>query len=214
MEKKMNNNLLPIAKEGFSRIGFTILAYVIFTILDFDFLEFFSFLLIVFFIFVYRNPERMIPNLEKMSVLSPVDGVLLSIEELENDEYLYKLEINSSYLNVSLLRVPLNGTVKHINIKHGARLSQTVALSRDINERVELDFEDYYKNKMKISHMLKQSFDDIKLNIIPKQNLIQGSRYGLMVNGITTIYLPQNFRLNVNVGQELGASQTLVGYFS
>jgi len=210
----MNNNLLPIAKEGFSRIGLAILAYVIFTVLDFDFLGFFSFLLIIFFVFVYRNPERMVPSLEKMSVLSPVDGVLLSIKELENDEYLYKLEINSSYLNVSLLRTPLNGVLNHMDLKHGARLSKNAALSKEINERVELVFEDDYENKVKISHMLKQSFDDIKLNVIPKQRLVQGSRYGLMVNGITTIYLPQNFRLNVSVGQELNASQTLIGYFS
>lgn len=214
MEKKMNNNLLPIAKEGFSRIGFAILAYAIFALLDFDLLEFFSFLLILFFVFVYRNPERMLPSLEKMSVLSPVDGVLLSIEELENDEYLYKLEINSNYLNVSLLRAPFNGVLEHVDIKHGARLSQDTALSREINERVELVLEDQSKNKIKVSHMLKQSFDEIKLNVISKQNLIQGSRYGLMVNGITTIYLPQNFRLNVSVGQEMGASQTLIGYFS
>lgn len=210
----MNNNLLPIAKEGFSRIGLAILAYIVFTILDFDFLEFFSFLLIVFFVFVYRNPERMIPSLEKMSVLSPVDGVVLSIQELEDDEYLYKLEINSSYLNVSLLRTPLNSALEHLDIKHGARLSQNTPLSKDINERVDLVFEDEYKNKIKVSHILKQSFDDIKLNVIPKQRLIQGSRYGLMVNGITTIYLPQNFRLNVSVGQEIEASQTLIGYFS
>ncbi|WP_372999721.1 phosphatidylserine decarboxylase [Sulfurimonas sp.] len=210
----MNNNLLPIAKEGFSRIGFTILAFIIFAILDLELLEFFSFLTLIFFIFVYRNPERMIPNFEQMSVVSPVDGVLISIEELENEEYAYKLEINSSYLNVSLLRTPLSSKIETIDIKHGARLSQLSPLARDVNERVEVVFQDSHENNVKVSHMLKQSFDDIKLDVITKQNLVQGSRYGLMVNGITTVYLPQNFRVNVSVGQELNASQTLVGYFS
>jgi len=210
----MNNNLLPIAKEGFSRIGFTILAFIIFAFLDLELLEFISFLALVFFIYVYRNPERMIPNFEQMSVISPVDGVLLSIEELENEEYAYKLEINSSYLNVSLLRTPLSSFVKNVNIKHGARLSHISSLSRDINERVELIFQDSHENRIKVTHMLKQSFDDIKLDVITKQNLVQGSRYGLMVNGITTLYLPQNFRVNVSIGQELNASQSLVGYFT
>jgi len=210
----MKNNLLPIAKEGFLRIAFTILAFIIFAILDLDLLGFFSFLLLIFFIFVYRNPERIMPNFEQKSVVSPVDGVLLSIEELDNEEYAYKLEINSSYLNVSLLRCPLNGFVKDIDVKHGARLSQTSSIARKINERVELVFQDSHENKVKVSHMLKQSFENIKLDIITKQNLRQGSRYGVMVNGITTIYLPQNFRVNLAVGQELNASQTLVGYFS
>ncbi len=210
----MRNNLLPIAKEGFYRIALTFVLFVIFAILDLEFLEFFSFLTLLFFIFVYRNPERMVPNLEQMSVVSPVDGVLLSIEELVDNQYTYKLEVDSSYLNVSLLRVPLSSSLETIDIQHGARLSQKVALSRDLNESIELVFHDTHKNKIKISHMLKQSFDDIKIDAREKQNLVQGNRYGLMVNGITTIYLPQNFRLNVRVGQELKASQTLIGYFS
>lgn len=210
----MNNNLLPIAKEGFSRIGFTILAFIVFSIFDFALLEFISFLALLFFIYVYRNPERMTPVFEQMSVVSPVDGTLLSIEELTDGEYAYKLEINSSYLNVSLLRSPLNSSIKEIDIKHGTRLSPEAPLAKDLNERVELIFQDANDNNVKISHMLKQSFDDIKLDAITRQNVIQGSRYGLMVNGITTVYLPQNFRLNVSVGQELSASETLIGYFS
>ena len=211
---KMNNNLLPIAKEGFNRIVISIAALVVFTILDCDLLEFFSFLSILFFIFVYRNPERMTPLFEQMSVVSPVDGVVLSIEEINMEEYAYKLEINSSYLNVSLLRAPISATIESIDAKKGARLSQTSSLSRDINEKVDLVFIDNNQNKIKTTHMLKQSIDDIKIRPMAKQNLIQGNRYGLMVNGVTTIYLPQNFRLNVSVGQEVNASQTLIGYFS
>ena len=210
----MKNNLFPIAKEGFAHIAFAFMAFIVFAILDLEFLEFISFLIILFFIFVYRNPERMTPHLEEMSVVSPVDGELLSIEELQDSEYAYKLEINSSYSNVSLLRAPMGGVLEQINLKHGARLSQTSPLSREINERVELVFEAYHKNKIKISHMLKQSFDEIKIDAKTEQNFAQGSRYGLMVNGITTIYLPQNFRVNVSVGDDVQATQTLIGNFS
>ncbi len=210
----MKNNLLPVAKEGFALIGYAVVAFVVFTILDLEFLGFLSFLAIIFFIFVYRNPERVTPALEQMSVVSPVDGVLLSIQELDTQEYAYKLEINSSYFNVSLLRAPQSGIVENIDLKHGARLPQTTTLSKDVNERVDLLFMDCQQNRIKISHMLKQSFNGIKIDAMQNQNLAQGARYGLMVNGITTIYLPQNFRLNVSVGQELKASQTLMGYFS
>lgn len=210
----MNNNLLPIAKEGFSRIAFTIIAFIIFAILDLEILEFFAFILLVFLAFVYRNPERLVPNFEQMSVVSPVDGVVQSIEELEDKEYAYKIKINSSYINISLLRAPLSAQVQNIDIKHGARLSHLSSLAKDINEKAELVFVDSHGNKVKTTHMLKQSVDDIKLDIIVNQNVVQGSRYGFMVSGITTLYLPQNFRVNVNIGQELDASQSLVGYFS
>lgn len=210
----MNNNLLPIAKEGFNRIGFAFLAFIFFTILDFNFFEFLSFLAVVFLIYVYRNPERISPNFEAKSVVSPVDGTVISIEEFEDREYAYKIEINSSYLDVSLLRSPLNATVKSIDIKRGAKLPKDSPLAKDLNERVEIVFEDSFKNSIKVKHMLKQSFDIIKVDLNIKQNTLQSARYGLMVNGITTLYLPRNFRVNLSIGQEVNASQSLVGYFS
>ncbi|MEA2090987.1 MAG: phosphatidylserine decarboxylase [Campylobacterota bacterium] len=210
----MKRNIFPVAKEGFSRIFYTLVALVVFAILDLEFLGFLSFLVLVFFIFIYRNPERITPLFEQMSVVSPVDGVLLSIEEIDTKEYAYKLKVNSNYLNVSFLRVPQNSTLKQIIMKHGARLSQYAPLSKEINERVELVFQDSLENNIKVTHMLKQSIDEIRINVKTEQNLVQGSRYGLMVDGITTIYLPKNFRLNISVGQELHASQTLIGYFS
>lgn len=210
----MNSNLLPIAKEGFNRIGIAFLAFIFFAIFDFEFFEFLSFVVVIFLLFVYRNPERMSPILELKSVVSPVDGTVVSIEEVDDSEYAYKIEINSSYFDVSLLRSPLSATVESVDIKHGAKLSKDSPLSRDLNERVEIVFRDSFDNSIKVRHMLKQSFDTIKVDLSTKQNSIQGARYGLMLNGVTTIYLPQNFRVNLSIGQEVDASQTLVGYFS
>jgi len=210
----MSNNLLPIAKEGFNCIGVAFLAFIFFSIFDFNFLGFLSFIAVLALIFIYRNPERMSPILEVKSVVSPVDGTVISIEELENSEYAYKIEIDSNYFNVSLLRSPLSAAVKSVELKRGARLSKYSPLSKDLNERVEIVFEDSFENSVKIKHMLKQSFDRIKVDLNTKQKTIQGARYGLMINGITTIYLPQNFRVNLSIGQEVNASQSLVGYFS
>jgi len=210
----MSNNLLPIAKEGFNRIGIAFLAFIFFSIFDFNFLGFLSFVAVLALIFIYRNPERMSPILEVKSVVSPVDGTVISIEELENSEYAYKIEIDSNYFDVSLLRSPLSATVKSIELKRGARLSKDSPLAKELNERVEIVYEDSFENSIKIKHMLKQSFDRIKVDLNTKQNTIQGARYGLMINGITTIYLPQNFRVNLSIGQEVSSSQSLVGYFS
>jgi len=210
----MSNNLLPIAKEGFNRIGVAFLVFIFFSIFDFKFLGFISFITVLALIFIYRNPERMSPILEVKSVVSPVDGTVISIEELENSEYAYKIEIDSNYFDVSLLRSPLSAAVKSVELMRGARLSKDSPLAKELNERVEIVFEDSFENSVKIKHMLKQSFDRIKVDLNTKQNTIQGARYGLMINGITTIYLPQNFRVNLSIGQEVNASQSLVGYFS
>ncbi|QOY53485.1 phosphatidylserine decarboxylase [Candidatus Sulfurimonas baltica] len=210
----MRNNLLPIAKEGINYILWAILSFVVFTFLDFGFLQLCAFLVTLFFVFIFRNPERENIIFQEGSVVAPADGVISLIEELKDDKYAYRVEIESSYFNVTLLRVPLTSSLRNIEIYKGSRLSPFNNLSKNINENAVLVFSDNNNNSVKVVHRLKQSFMSIKIDAIINQNLLKGSRYGVMVNGITTIYLPKNFRLNVNIGTELAASQTLIGYFT
>jgi phosphatidylserine decarboxylase len=213
----MKNNLLPIAKEGWNYLALSLFLMAIFTILDFDFLQFFAFLATLFFIFVFRNPERQNMLYQEGSVVSPADGTIVSIEEIDNveDGYAYKVEIESSYLNDSLLRSPFTSTLEQVELYRGAKLPHTSALSKSLNENATLLFCDKKSNnKIKVAHLIKESFKGIDLDAVKSQTLQQGSRYGLMINGITTIYLPQNFRLNATVGSELAACESLLGYIT
>jgi len=210
----MKNNLLPVAKEGWKFVFYSALAFVIFSVLDLEFLGFLAFLTTLMFVFVYRNPERDVPTFQEASVVSPVDGVVLSIEELEDDEYAYKVQIEGSYLDVAVLRAPFSSLVEEFNITRGTKLPKFNPLAYKLNENATIIFKDTANNKIKISHRLKQSFDEIKIDIFKEQKFQQGSRYGVMVDGVTTIYLPQNFRLNISVGNQVKASESLIGYFS
>lgn len=210
----MTNNLFFIAKEGWNFILYSVLAFVLFMVIDFEFLAFFAFIFTVFFIFIYRNPERQVPIFQELSVVSPVDGVVLSIEEMDDSTYVYKVEIDTTYTDVSVLRIPFTSSIKQFSIVKGARVSRFNTLGKKLNENSEIVFEDEKNNKIKIVHRLKQSFDGIKIDVLEEQKFQQGSRYGVMINGISTIYLPQNFRLNINVGNQIKASESLIGYFS
>lgn len=211
----MNNNLLPIAKEGWSYIFYTLLVFFVLGFFDLNFLQFFVFLSMIFFMYVFRNPERELLNFQDGSVVSPVDGLVSSITEIEgSDDYAYEIEIDSSYFNVSLLRTPLTSEVTSAYVEKGARLSKFSLLGKSINENAQIVFRDNNNNSLRVVHRLKQSFKNIDLQLVGSQKVNQSSRYGLMVNGTTTIFLPKNFRLNIGVGQELKASQSLIGYFT
>ncbi len=213
--QKMKTNLLPISKYGIKYVGCALGVFVIFSIIDLEFLALIFFAAALFFSYVFRNPERELPHFGEASVVSPVDGTVLSIEEIKDDEeYRYKVRIEGDFFTTSLLRVPMNSSLKDIFVNRGAKLSNLSSLSEKLNENAELVFEDNNLNKVKILHMSKQTFNDIHTDIIKKQKLYQGSRYGTMVNGITTMYLPENFRVNLKEGNEIKASQSLVGYFS
>ena len=214
VRKVMKSNLLPISSAGFKYIGYTALAFIVLTIFDLDFLAFVSFILLVFLVFVYRNPEREVLSFESNSIFSPVDGRVISIEEIKDSKYAYKIEVKSNYLDVGVLRAPLDATLESIEMKKGARLSDSSLLNKEINENVELTFVDSNSNSIKLKHQLERSFDSLNIDVTISQNIRQSLRYGVMVNGTTTIYLPHNFRVNVARGNELKASQTLIGYFS
>jgi len=210
----MNNNLLPLAKEGWKYTGYSLLAFIIFAILDLEPLEYLSFVVVIFFIYLFRNPERVVQHLDSGSLLSPVDGFVLSIENVKDSQYAYKVEIQSSYSDVSILRTPFDSTLVSSKIYTGSKLSNYSPLSKKINSKAELLFEDENSNKIRVVHTLKQSFNELKVDAVVSQKLTKGLRYGSMINGTTTLYIPSNFRLSVNVGNRVEGSQTLVGYFS
>ncbi len=210
----MKNNLYPVSKEGFKYIGASVALFVFFTFIDIAFLEFLSFVAILFFIYVFRNPERMVPSYEPQSVTSPVDGMVVSIDEIEDAEYKYAITIESSYFDVALLRAPLSGNIEVLEEQKGSKLPLQDSLAHKLNTKVSLVFTNNVDNNVKVTHILKRSLDGISLNTPQSKNLLQGARYGLMVDGMTTLYLPENFRINIDVGMQILASDTLVGYFS
>jgi len=210
----MRNNLFPIAKEGWKYIASASVILILFTLLDFDLLTFFILLTLLTFIYLFRNPERQLPIFEKLSVVAPSDGVVNAIVELQDSDYSYRVDIESSCLDVAVLRAPLSAKLESITKYNGTRVSLNSKLFKDTNENVELVFVDEKENRLKITHRLKQSFSPLFIETIKSQNLHQTARYGLMINGVTSIYLPNNFRLDINVGNELKASESLIGYFS
>jgi len=210
----MKTNIFPIAKEGWKYLAYSIALFLLFLVLDLDFFQFISCILFCFILYAFRNPERELSSFEKGSLVAPSDGVVHVIEELADSKYAYRLDIESGFFDVGILRAPSNAMVTKVKKYNGTRVSSNSHLYKDTNENVTLFLEDESGNSFKVEHRLKQSFAPLALNVSESQKIIQTARYGLMLNGITSLYLPSNFRVNVNIGNELKASESLIGYFS
>jgi len=210
----MKNNLFVIIRNGWDYLAYSIVAFVVFRLLDLDILSVLAFLTGVLFVYLFRNPERELSIYGKNSIVSPVDGTVTKIIELEDSEYSYRVDILTSYFDVSVLRIPVTGTLQSVQMTNGTRASSESKLFDDLNERCELVFVNEDTKKVKVVHTLSQSFAPLTIDIIKSQKVVQTARYGFMLTGITSIYLPSNVRLNVDVANELKASQTLIGYFS
>lgn len=210
----MNNNLLIFNKHSLKYVGFSFLAFVIFLIIDLDLFALVTFAFMVFSAYVFRNPEKLLLSDEHNSVVSPVDGTIIDIEDIEDAQYAYKVDINSNYFDVSFLRAPFNAKVESLNIVRGARLGKNSKLFESLNEYVNLVFIDNNDNKIKVVHKLTRSFAPLFLDIAVNDALIKSSSYGVMLSGVTTIYLPHSFNLDTKVGNKVSASETLLGSFA
>ncbi|MFK5937103.1 MAG: phosphatidylserine decarboxylase [Sulfurimonas sp.] len=209
----MKSNLFPISQVGLKYMVYSFALFTLFVILDFDFFALIFFVLIFLFAYIYRNPERELLIFEKNSFLAPVDGEVIAITELKDKDYGYKIEVNNSYLDVAVLRAPFDSKLEDVFIQKGARLSLDSSLAQTLNENVTLVFSNANASKVKIKHILKQSITTFDITVKKSQFVHQTARYGTMPNGVSEIYIPRNFRLNINVGTKLLACETLIGYF-
>jgi phosphatidylserine decarboxylase len=211
----INNDTFIIAKDGFRCIAASFALMLFFMVIDADVLTFLSFILLLLTLWAYRNPERVTPYLQEDSIVSVADGVIKSIETVEEDDgqSSFKIVIRTGFLDTSILRVPFACKVKETKTLHGARLSLSTPLSKKLNEQSHIVFGTDEK-QVRVSHNLQMASVGIKNRLIENYPVIQGMRYGLMVKGNTTIILPRNSRVAVKVGQSVRAGETLIGFFS
>jgi len=209
----MNNDLFILHKHSFSYLGYSFIAFIVLLVLDLEILAFIALVFFLFSAFVFRNPEKALNNFEENALLSLVDGTVTKIEELDDAEYGYKLDITSSYMDISVLRAPFDAKVKSFDLTRGTRLSKYATKFSTLNENAALVFDNKSGENIKVVHRLTQSFAPLFIDTTVGSSLAKSSRYGVMLCGVTTIYLPKSFKLNVNVTEKVSASETLLGYF-
>jgi phosphatidylserine decarboxylase len=210
----MKDNLFFIAKSGWRTIGVCFAAFVLFTLLDLEFLAALSLFLTLFFLFIYRNPERLASSYEPNAIIAPVDGVVKKIETLQGEDYTYVLEIESFYSSVGVLRFPMQAVLKELKLTHGCRLGKSSSLFGKLNESLSLCFESNSGKKIALLHRLKQSVVPLEVDVQEGHKAVIGSRYGYMINGVSYLYLESDIRLNIKEGELLKAGETLLAYSS
>lgn len=212
MSRMMESNLFILHKSAIRYIAYASVAFVLFLILDLDLLAALAFGFIFFAAYVFRDPEKSLKDFEKNAFVSPVDGEVLDIEYLEDDAFAYKVTIASAYQDISILRVPYSAKVQNFTTVKGTRLAMSAELFEILNEYASYELMDDDGHIVKVVHRLSRSFAPLSLSIKESQEIIKGERYGVMLSGVTTIYLPKSFKLHLTARTTVSAGETLFGY--
>lgn len=209
----MNNNTLPIAKEGIIYIVTLLILGIIFYFL---FIPIFilNLSLLLFVILFFRNPSRKIP-LEDSVIVSPADGKVISVEEIIEPDFIsgkaIKVSIFLSIFNVHINRSPIDGVVKYLKYRPGKYLPAFKSHASEINERNSVGIEN---DTVKV--LVHQITGFIARRIVCRlgkgDSVDKGQRFGMIKFGsCTEIVVPMSVFLKVKVGDKLKAGSSIIG---
>ena len=209
-------------KEGFNIIIISFFVTVIFGVLSEYLIESknlktaLQVVILIILILVlqfFRNPNR--PVLGKRDLLvSPVDGKIVSISEIYEDEYFndkrLQISIFMSPINVHVTRFPVSGKIIYSKYHPGKYLVAWHPKSSKLNERTTIVIENQFLGKVMYRQIAGTVARRIVNYAIENQTAVQGEDAGFIKFGSRVdIFLPPDTKLKIKNGQKVKGGITL-----
>ena len=159
-----------------------------------------------FIVWFFRNPERL-GSAEPNDVIAPVDGKVVVIEEVEENEFLkckcIQLSIFMSPLNVHVNRYPVSGKVVYTKYHPGKYLVAFHPKSSELNERTTVVVETENGKNVLFRQIAGAVARRIVLYSKKDDNAEAGTEYGFIKFGSRLdIFLPLGTEILVKIGDK------------
>ncbi len=173
--------------------------------------------LILFVLYFFRDPNRSIV-IDELQILSPADGVVVGVEEVEENQYLnersIRISIFMSPLDVHVNRSPIKGVVDYLEYRKGRFISATKPESHDVNEKNFIGITDG-KRKILVVQIAGIMARRIVSWMKKGQEIKQGEKIGMIkFSSGTQLFLPRTTDVLIKKGDRLQAGKTIIGRFT
>ena len=219
--EELKNFLPPINSAGYPFIILFALVAFILSLIS-DFLGWIGFILTLWCVYFFRDPERVTPK--KTNVLiSPADGKIVfsglskSPENLSDNKQLdlNRVSIFMNVFDVHINRIPISGKVIWLKYVPGTFLNASLDKSSENNERMIVKVEiskGVFIYVVQIAGLIARR---IKCDLTENESVTMGQRYGLIRFGSRVdVYFPKNFNILVNEGQTSISGETIIADFN
>lgn len=208
--------LPPIHPEGVIFGAIFFMVSVVFWHIT-PFLGWIGFILTLWCFYFFRNPERFTPT-RKGLIISPADGVVQSISEVETPKVLglkeakrVRVSVFMNVFNVHVNRIPLGGTIKKIHYHEGRFLNASLDKASEHNERQYMVVETDDKTTIAFTQIAGLIARRIRCDVKEGDKVETGHRFGLIRFGSRVdIFLPPSVNPLVSVGQTMVAGETVL----
>ncbi len=171
-------------------------------------------LLVAFILFFFRDPEREITEGDNY-VLSPADGYVVQIKEVEEDRYIKgpakQISIFLSPMDVHVNRIPVTGTLEYLEYEPGIFLVAYDHRASDMNERADFGVRHPSGTKIFFRQITGFLARRIVYHLEKGDEIKAGRRFGMMKFGSRMdILVPTDVTVNVSEGEKAVAGETIL----
>lgn len=177
-------------------------------------ITFLTFVLFIFHFIFFRDPEREIPPGENV-IVSPADGKVIKIAEVEENHYLHSrtilVSIFMSIFDVHVNRIPISGEIEYLNYNYGEFKPAYKEKSSEMNEQLMSGIKG---NRCKI--LLNQIAGIVARRIVcylKRGDMVKiGQRFGMIKYGSRVdLFIPLASRIYVQLNDRVKAGETIIG---
>ena len=177
-------------------------------------LQIFSLIIFVFILWFFRNPKRSIKKNPEL-ILSPADGKIISIKEVDELEYFkdkkIQISIFLSPLDIHVNRYPVSGEILYSKYHQGKYLLAWHPKSSNNNERTTV----VIKNKKFGEVMYRQIAGVVARRIVNyakvNSNVEQGEDSGFIKFGSRVdLFLSKDSNLKIKIGDKVKGGLSII----
>ncbi len=219
----MKKYLFNFAQEGRSMILVTMVLSALSLLLYYNFeysvfltsfyLQFFYFLVCCFF---FRDPIREVVTLDEHKFLSPADGRILSVKDIDDPDIgsAKKISIFLSFFNVHRQWVPSDSQVLNMYYNPGKYFIAFKDKASLDNEHTSILFKDNNNNPFRIKQIAGFVARRIVNHMKPELRVDRGQKLGFIKFGSRVeIIVPNNFEVFIKKGDKVKGCKTILGEF-
>ncbi|WP_417427829.1 phosphatidylserine decarboxylase family protein [Halpernia sp.] len=204
---------MKLHKESKGTITVTIIAIAVLGFLSIYYLEIWSLLVIIplliifgLVIWFFRVPNRHISD-HKENVIAPVDGKVVMIKEVVEDEFIkgkcVQISIFMSPLNVHICRYPVSGNVVYKKYHPGKYLVAWHEKSSTDNERTTIAVESFLHHTVVFRQIAGYVARRIVMNCNEGDIAKAGHEFGFIKFGSRMdVFLPLNTEITCKIGDK------------
>ena len=171
-------------------------------------------------IYFFRDPERYLPpNITQEHILSPADGKVVIVKQIEESEYLksdaIQISIFLSPLNVHINRNHLSGTLEYLSYMPGEYLMAWDERASMDNEQAKFGVKHSFGKKILFRQITGFLARRIVYYLSEGDQLEAGKRFGLMKFGSRMdVVVPKDSKIFVKEGDRTVAGVSIIAELS